>query len=498
VSGREWREASDLRQRLLGVALVLAVAAGLRFWHLASGLPGAVWAGEQDLIARVLHAMRTGDLNPHTFGSPALYFEVQLLVASARFLTGAAHGFWHVLDQFRPAEAYLWGRTASALIGTATVLLVFEAGAQWGGRHALLAAGLLAVLPAHVQASQLIGPGVLLTFFTTVALLLSLRALERGSLRTFTLAGVAAGLAAATSYRGSLVLLLPLVAVWMSSGTSAPRRSGALATIGAFALAFLLAAPYTVLDLPAFLNAAGAALAGGSTPPPLALAGALVANLAWPAFVLAIAGFILAIVRSVTGPAHARWVLLVGFPLVYLGSMSIGASGSADVLLLPVLPFVTILAAIAVISGVSLLRRFSIPRAPRQLLIAGLTIAAILPPLVSSVNADRARGRPWTSALAYGWIRAHVPAGACVAVGNEALALSGTRYRPVAVDLAPGRPLDPRVAGAAQYLVATPDAGRPAGPAVTTVYRVDPDAGRPGPSLVIYRLAWPESAGPGH
>ena len=39
--------------------------------------------------------------------------------------------------------------------------------------------------------------------------------------------------------------------------------------------------------------------------------------------------------------------------------------------LLPMLPFVCLLAAIAVVSGVSLLRRFDIPRPPRRLLIAG-------------------------------------------------------------------------------------------------------------------------------
>ena len=39
---REWREASDARPALVALAVVLAVAAVLRFWTLSSGIPYAV------------------------------------------------------------------------------------------------------------------------------------------------------------------------------------------------------------------------------------------------------------------------------------------------------------------------------------------------------------------------------------------------------------------------------------------------------------------------
>jgi hypothetical protein len=61
--------------------------------------------------------------------------------------------------------------------------------------------------------------------------------------------------------------------------------------------------------------------------------------------------------------------------------------------LLPLLPAAVVLAANAVISGVSLLRRFDIPRAVRTTLIAALTVLAVLPPAVHSIALVHRAGR---------------------------------------------------------------------------------------------------------
>ncbi len=54
------------------------------------------------------------------------------------------------------ADFYLWARALTALLGTATVLLLYQAGMRWGTRYAALAAGLLAVRPMHVTLRRLI------------------------------------------------------------------------------------------------------------------------------------------------------------------------------------------------------------------------------------------------------------------------------------------------------------------------------------------------------
>jgi hypothetical protein len=76
--------------------------------------------------------------------------------------------------------------------------------------------------------------------------------------------------------------------------------------------------------------------------------------------------------------------VLASFPLVYF-TLVAWHGATSDAVVLPMLPAVSLLAAIAVISGVSQLRRFDIPRPARTALIAALTVVAILPPAVFSI-----------------------------------------------------------------------------------------------------------------
>ena len=174
-------------------------------------------------MSRVVQMMRTGDFNPHFFDYPGLYFYVQLGVAVLRFLAGATRGEWNALDQVDTPDFYLWGRAVTAILGTLTVVLVYRVGMRWGARHAALAAGLMAVMPLHVRESHYVLTDVPVTFFVTLTLLLTLGAHERERATSFAWAGAAAGLAAATKYPGALVIVVPLIAVWMTLGTKPSR-----------------------------------------------------------------------------------------------------------------------------------------------------------------------------------------------------------------------------------------------------------------------------------
>jgi 4-amino-4-deoxy-L-arabinose transferase-like glycosyltransferase len=433
---REWREASDLRTSRLALAIVLIAGAILRFWALGHGIPYDVQIDEPEIIERALVMMRTGSLNPHGFFDyPTFYIYVQFLAACARFISGAIGGAWTSLGQVTAADFYLWGRAVTAAFGVATVMLVYQIGTRWGARHALLAAGLLAVLPLHVRYSHFALTDTPLTFFVTLTFLLSLSAHERGTLRAFAWAGAAAGLAAATKYNGGASLIMPLLACWMTVPARPSRLAAALAAIAAFAVAFLLAAPYTILDLPAFLNAfarlAGEYRTGSRLDEPELLVYLKLLQrhaFGWPALLLAAGGMGLGIVRLVRGPGRVRWALAVVFPLVYLWIISRQHLVFARYLL-PMVPPLCVLAAAAVVSGVSLLRRYEIPRAPRTALIAALTIAALLPPALMSVRWDRHTGVPRTVDLAYEWIRQNVPLESSLVIESRALLLPPDKYR---------------------------------------------------------------------
>ena len=430
---REWREASDLRTSRLALGIVLIAAAVLRFWAIGRGIPFAVQVDEPEIVERAFTMMRSGSMHPHFFDYPGLQIYVQVAVSIARFLAGAISGEWSALGQADSGSFYLWGRAVTAMFGVATVLLVYQVGMRWGARHALLAAGLMAVLPLHVRYSHYVLTDTPLTFFVTLTLLLSLSAHERGTLAGFVWAGAAAGLAAATKYNGGLALIMPLITCWMTIGLRTGRLKAALSAVAACACAFLLLAPYTLLDLPAFLDTF-ARLAHeyrvatvGDDPVWRLYLKHLVRQFGWPALLLAGGGIGLGIVRLVRGPGRVRWTLAVTFPLVYFWMLSTQRIVYARYLL-PITPSLCVLAAAAVVSGVSLLRRYEIPRAPRTALIAALTIAALLPPALISVSGDRDMARTGTVDLAYSWIVQNIPPGSYVVVERREMLLP-SQYR---------------------------------------------------------------------
>jgi 4-amino-4-deoxy-L-arabinose transferase-like glycosyltransferase len=389
VGEREWREAIDMRSSLLSVGLVVLAGALLRCWNLSEGSVSPI---ESQIIDTVVGLVRTGTYHPQALTRPTLPLYLQAFVAIVHFLWGAVTGVWRSVSEFGPLQVLTWGRGTSAFLGTAVVFLVFQIGMRWGARHALLGAGLMAVSPTHVAASRAIGHESPLTFFAALTLLLSLVAIERGRPRAFAAAGAAAGFAAASHYAGALLIMLPLLAVWMTMGGDTSRPARALGVLVAALAAFLITNPLSIWDLPAFLN--GFAVA--ASPAGLGLARVdllqqLLWAMQWPGMILAFAGVTLAVVRAITGPGHTRWTLLASFPLVYFAVVAWHGSTS-DAVLLPLLPSVSVLAAIAVVSGVSLLRRFDIPRAARAALIAALTVVAVLPPAVFAIELVRQAG----------------------------------------------------------------------------------------------------------
>jgi 4-amino-4-deoxy-L-arabinose transferase-like glycosyltransferase len=459
VTEREWREASDMRQASLTMAAILAGAAALRFIGLGAGIPYGIGVDEPQILDRAVGMMRSGSFHPQFFDYPTLYIYVQLVTACVRFLAGAMSGEWQSLAEVSPAAFFVWGRAVTATLGTLTVLLVYLIGIRWGTRPALLGAALMAVMPLHVRESHYILTDVPVTFFVALTLLLALRAHEQPRAAAFAWAGATAGLAAATKYPGALALVLPLVALWMTPATRPSRPVGALVTMGAAGLTFLLAAPYTVLDLPAFLDGYARLMRyyRDTVPPepPLVLyLKHLRLNLQWPALLLTLGGVVLAIVRAIKGPGRVRWTLLVAFPVLYLWLIS-GQTLVFGRYLMPLVPFVCLLAATAVVSGVSQLRRFSIPRALRTALIVALTVAALLPATVTSIRFNRTLTRAGTASLAYAWISSNVPADATLVVETGGPVLGYSPFHSRQVRQLRDEPYEQYVEGGVDYLIAS-------------------------------------------
>ena len=489
------------------LAVIVLAAAVLRFWSLGAGIPYAIGDDEPQVMNRSLQMVKSGDFNPRFFDYPGLYLYAQAAVVVVRFVAGATVGEWRSLDEVDSHDFYLWGRALTAALGTATVALVFFIGSRWGTRHALLAAALMAVMPLHVRESHFVLTDVPVTFFVTLAFLLSLRASEHPVPKAWFWAGAAAGLAAATKYTGALALISPLLAVWMTPAARPSRLAGAFAALVGAAVAYLVAAPYTVLDLPGFLNGyaqlMGSYTRAAAEPPAITYLKHLRNAMWWPGFIAALAGVVFGLVRAVNGPGRVRWVVAVSFPLLFFWVLS-KQSLVFGRYLLPLVPFVCVLSAIAIVSGVSLLRRFSIPRWPRTALITALTIAVLLPPSVTAVNLNRSLASR-TAADAYVWIHEHVQPNSRIVIESNRLTLSGAPYVSRNVGQLRYQTYEEYEAEGVDYLVASsqsygPIFGEPHRyqseyadymrlfTQTQEVARFTPPPGRPWPEIVIYRL----------
>ena len=512
VAKREWREPADQHPSRLGLALALVAAALLRFWALPHGIPFSVQVDEPEVMERALRMMKTGDLNPHFFDYPTLYMYVEMVVSVFRFLVGAMRGQWSALALAPSADFYLWGRAVTATLGSATVFLVYRAGMRWGGRTALLGAVLLAVMPLHVRESHYVLTDVPVTFLVTLTFLLSLRAHERATLPAFALAGAAAGLACATKYTGGLALVMPLLACAMTPAVRPSRFAAGLLIVAATIGGFLVAAPYSFLDLPGFLNQFARLSSEyrnpvNTTDPIWQIYLKHLRNaLEWPASLLVVFGVGLGLTRIFTGPERIKWVLATVFPLLYFRFVS-QQNIFYGRYLLPLIPFLSLLAAAGVVWIVGCLRRV-LSRDARNLATVALTLAAIAPPAYNAIQFDANEAKVWTTQQAYDWILREIPRGSKVTIETRQILLP-TDYQATYLPQLRGHSFDDYAAQGVDYLVASSQSygnyfdTKNAGPArypseyaeyqnifrqAREIARFNPSAEHPGPELRILKV----------
>jgi len=183
--------------------------------------------------------------------------------------------------------------------------------------------------------------------------------------------------------------------------------------------AFLVAAPYTLLDLPHFLNQFARLSseyrmpAVVSEPIWLIYLKHLRLALQWPGSLMVIGGFGVGVWRIARDEERLRWVLAVVFPLLYFRFISQQNIIFARYLL-PIVPFLSILAAAAVVTFVAWMRRTGVPVRVRHGITIALTIIAIAPPAYRAIGYDANQAKTWTQALAYDWITRELAPGTAI------------------------------------------------------------------------------------
>jgi 4-amino-4-deoxy-L-arabinose transferase-like glycosyltransferase len=403
----------------LAIGAVLLLAFGLRIWGVAHGTPYAYNADENAHFVTRAIGLFGHDWNPNYFVNPPAYtYLVHILLAvwyGGR--AGVSNAF--ATD---PTDIWIMTRVLAGVLGTIAVWLLYLAGSRLVDRRVgLLAAGIFSVAFLPVFYSKLALNDVPTLAGLCLALWATAGILRFGRPRDYVVAGIGLGLACATKYTGGIVLLAMVGAVAAQLAATGGRgfalRGLALAAAASL-VTFIVANPYAVLDFGAFVEGlTHQSDASGDAAGKLGLTqdnGYLYYlwsfgwGLGWLPLVLAVGGA----VRMWFDERRLVWILVppVVVFILFMGSQE----RYFGRWLMPVFPFVCILAAYAAIELVDWASR-SWP-ALKPTFVALAVVAVCGQGFVYSLHSGLVLSREDTRNLTRAWMVANVPAGKKVVV----------------------------------------------------------------------------------
>ena len=250
--------AADLRAWKVILGGLLAGGLALRLLGLRYGLPAVYNPDEVAIMSRAL-AFAKGDLNPHNFLYPSAYFYVlfawegltAVLAVAARAV--ASLGAFQREFFLDPTRVYVAGRLLTALLGTATIAVVWALARRLSGTGAAIAAAqALALSPLHVRDSHYVKHDVPAALLVALAYLAGQEVWRRGDAaggrRALVLAAAVTGGAFSTHYY-TIFLALPLA--WVAVRSARSRRDAIVNLVIAAAVSaavFALLSPFLVTD----------------------------------------------------------------------------------------------------------------------------------------------------------------------------------------------------------------------------------------------------------
>jgi hypothetical protein len=385
---------------------VFLVAIGLRLWGINFGLPALYRPDEDVTVGRAMGILH-GVVNPHFADWPHLYFYLAAAWLAPLRLIGL------VSD---PASGYLGVRILDALLGSLTVLLVFEFGRRaYGWLAGFFGAAALAVAFLHLRDSHFGTLDIPLTLACTAALYIAYRTIQSHALRPLLLNGITLGVAASLKYNGALVFAGIAAAQWLRARAEQSRWTlvlGRLAIIAAIGVAALLVtSPFLVLDPGMTRHGLGYIFQHLGTASAPAIGWVQLSLALWygidPVLLLLAA---VGVAYAAWRRQPADWVILT-FLLVYV--LLIGAGRSvffryAD----PMIPLLLLLGGRALAVLVELTERQRV----RRLALAAALVLLVAAPVAHDIRYDLLIQQTDTRTLAFDWLAQHVPAGGRAAV----------------------------------------------------------------------------------
>ena len=240
VSAFEAGPSSHHVRPIVGLAGVFAVALAVRLIGINWALPAVIHHDERNVGLAVLKALFSGSPCPRFYYYPALAVLYHYLSAVLAFIVGSHYGLLGRLTDLRLPDYLPYARSASALAGALTVLVVAKtAGCLRRGASVpagLIAAfGFLSVLHSHYAT-----PDVPLALFVQLALLFSFLSLARGNSRSAFWGAAFAAFAASFKYTAFLAIIPAiLTAALVEPRGSRIKRATQVAAVALAILAVL-------------------------------------------------------------------------------------------------------------------------------------------------------------------------------------------------------------------------------------------------------------------
>ncbi len=460
-------------QRLAKInRLLVAIAAlglGLRIWGINFGLPYTYAPDEPTHLSIALHIFKTGDLNPYWLNYPSLMFYLNALAYIPFFFIGKLFGALATPSDIpypeilatgvgraaMPSE-FLLSRGLTAIFGTASIFLVYLIGRESSrSKWAALAAALLfAVSPANVFNSHLIRPDTLAVFFVLFSVFWARGILDEPNLRNYVLAGAGAGLAVSSKYNVGLILLPFVAAHFLSCGAPGLRRKELYIGIAASVFAFLLTTPFALLDSPRFFRDMGFEVAAqaeghagfeGNTAP-------WYLDFLWSSEgILTLCGVLQALYLFWTRSKNGIVVLV--FPVIYFIFINQFIVRN-DRTILPVIPFLDILAAMFLLSVFRWLNQTQyLSRQAISAICIAIFAWMIFTPLQSAIASDARLNQTDSRETARVWIERNLPRGSRIALEAYSPYVDRQHFMVEGFDGLIDRPPDWYVQNGFEYLV---------------------------------------------
>jgi hypothetical protein len=414
-----------MNKRPFWILLALTAAGfALRLWKLSYGLPHIIFSDEGHHIYWALN-MGGGDLNPHQFVHPTLFFYLCFAADCVYTLWGLATGLFEkagdawALYRRDPTVFYLIGRLWSVFFGAMTIPLVYLAGRKmFNTTVGLLGALFVTFSLLHVQYSQVAYLDVPLTFFIVLSFFFGYLGFENKKIRYCLCSGLAGGLATSIKYNGLGAATFGLMTslLLMLTAEKGNKARIFIITISVFSFFFLLGftigTPYWIFDLDVFkrdilqdfvtAKTLGLGQLGydGGRHWFYYLSNPLNYGTGWPIELAGIAGICLLVWKF-----RSKGCFFVSFPFAYffiIGLSEIRAARYA----LPLQPFLCLAAACLVESVTSSVKLFA---SFKTRMIVVISCLLLVPSVLNVFEYSALRAVPDTRTLVARWMRVNIP-----------------------------------------------------------------------------------------